>query len=121
MFWFLACGILALQPGMEPALPALEDEILTSGPPGKSLWFSYRKSDRRDGNPRSKVNLPLQVLPTPCPGAGYTLIWCEDFPQVDSCTGRVWAPLRPHVLLWAQAVGLELLCAKGKCRDEGKT
>ena len=65
-----ACGILALQPGMEPAPPALEDELLTSGPPGKSLWFSYRKSDRRDGNPRSKVNLPPQVLPTPCPGAG---------------------------------------------------
>ena len=39
MFWFFgheACGILAPQPGIEPAPPALESEILTTGPPGKS-------------------------------------------------------------------------------------
>ena len=27
-----ACGILALQPGMEPVPPALEGEVLTAGP-----------------------------------------------------------------------------------------
>ena len=32
-----ACGILAPQPGIEPAPPALEGEVLTTGPPGKSL------------------------------------------------------------------------------------
>ena len=32
-----ACGILALRPGIEPAPPALEGEILTRGPPGRSL------------------------------------------------------------------------------------
>ena len=40
VFWFFgckACGILAPQPGIEPALPALEGEVLTTGPPGKSL------------------------------------------------------------------------------------
>ena len=31
------CGILAPQPGMEPVLSALEDNVLTSGLPGKSL------------------------------------------------------------------------------------
>ena len=31
-----ACGILALQPGTEPTLPALEGEVLTTGQPGKS-------------------------------------------------------------------------------------
>ena len=39
MFWFFgpeACGILARRPGIEPASPALEDEVLTTGPPGKS-------------------------------------------------------------------------------------
>ena len=39
MFWFLVCeayGILAPPPGIEPALPALEGEILTAGPPEKS-------------------------------------------------------------------------------------
>ena len=40
MFWVFGhevCGILAPQPGIEPAPPALEDEVLTTGPPGKSL------------------------------------------------------------------------------------
>ena len=42
MFWFFsheACGILAPQPGIEPATPALEGEVLTTGPPGKSLMY----------------------------------------------------------------------------------
>ena len=40
MFWFFggeACGILASQPRIKPILPALEDEVLPTGPPGKSL------------------------------------------------------------------------------------
>ena len=40
MLWFLgpkACGILALQPGIEPTAPALEGEVPTTGPPGKFL------------------------------------------------------------------------------------
>ena len=40
MFWFSgheAHGILASQPGIKPAPPALDgDEVLTFGPPGKS-------------------------------------------------------------------------------------
>ena len=39
LFWFFgseAYGILALQPGIKPASSALEDEVLTTGPPGKS-------------------------------------------------------------------------------------
>ena len=39
--WFFfgpkACGILAPWPGIEPAPPTVEGEILTTGPPGKSL------------------------------------------------------------------------------------
>ena len=45
MFWFLdheACGILAPQPGLEPAPPALESRFLTTGPPGKSLEETIR-------------------------------------------------------------------------------
>ena len=40
MFGFFsseACGILAPRPGIELAPPALEGEVLTTGPPGKSL------------------------------------------------------------------------------------
>ena len=39
MFWFFgpkACGILAPRPGIGPAPPALEGEVLTTGLPGKS-------------------------------------------------------------------------------------
>ena len=41
MFWFFgheARGILAPPPGIEPSPPALEGEVLTTGPPGKSLF-----------------------------------------------------------------------------------
>ena len=40
MFWFFgckACVILAPQPGIEPAPPALGGKVLTTGRPGKSL------------------------------------------------------------------------------------
>ena len=43
MFWFFGCetcGILAPRPRIEPRLPSLKDEVLNTGPPGKSL-FSY--------------------------------------------------------------------------------
>ena len=34
----MLCGVWDLpQPGIEPAPPALEGEVLTTGPPGKSL------------------------------------------------------------------------------------
>ena len=40
MFWFFgpkACGIFVPQPEIGPASPELEGEVLTTGPPGKSL------------------------------------------------------------------------------------
>ena len=42
MFWFLAtrcCGILAPQPGIEPASPTLEGELSTTGLPGSPWLF----------------------------------------------------------------------------------
>ena len=39
MFWFFGLkvfGILSPQPGIESTLPALEDKVLTTEPPGKS-------------------------------------------------------------------------------------
>ena len=42
VFWFFgceACWILAPKPRIEPIPPALEGEGLTTGPPGKSLYF----------------------------------------------------------------------------------
>ena len=43
LFWFfcpMTCGILAPRPGSEPIPPALEGEVLTPGPPGKSWGLS---------------------------------------------------------------------------------
>ena len=36
------CGILAPWPGFEPAPLALEGEVLTTGPPGKSLSSIFK-------------------------------------------------------------------------------
>ena len=41
-FGLQACGILALRPGMEPPAPALEGEVLTTGPPGKSHYRVFK-------------------------------------------------------------------------------
>ena len=45
MFWFFGCeayGIFAPQTGMKPAQAALEGEVLTTGPLGKSpLWSTF--------------------------------------------------------------------------------
>ena len=47
VFWFFgheACGILVPQPEIEPAPPALEGEVLTTGPPGKSPNLHFYQS-----------------------------------------------------------------------------
>ena len=41
-FGYEVRGVLAPQPGMEHIAPALEDEVLTTGPPGKSLHYFLR-------------------------------------------------------------------------------
>ena len=44
MFWFfgrVACGILVPKPGIEPAPPALEGEVLTTGPSEKPHYLSF--------------------------------------------------------------------------------
>ena len=41
MFWLFgrkACGIPAPRPGTEPAPPAVEGEVPTTGPPGEAPW-----------------------------------------------------------------------------------
>ena len=46
MFWFFgheACGILAVQPGIGLAPPAMEGKVPTTGLPGKSQYISIYK------------------------------------------------------------------------------
>ena len=45
VFWpKKACGLLAPRPGIKPAPPALEGEVLSTGPPGKSPLLFFLKS-----------------------------------------------------------------------------
>ena len=39
--FFEVCGILVPWPGIEPATPGLEDEVSTTGPPGKALEVDF--------------------------------------------------------------------------------
>ena len=44
MFWFIvckACGVLAAWAGIKHAPPVLEGQVLTPGPPGKSLELQF--------------------------------------------------------------------------------
>ena len=43
----LVCGILAPWPGIEPAPPAVEGEVLTTGLPGKSIKGRKEARDRK--------------------------------------------------------------------------
>ena len=38
-----ACGILALQLGIDPTFPALESKVITIGLPGKSSETSFKR------------------------------------------------------------------------------
>ena len=52
MFWFFgpkASGILAPWPGIKPTVPALEGEVLTTGPPRKFPQF-YFYAAKLEGN-----------------------------------------------------------------------
>ena len=46
-FSYKACGMLSPWPGTEPASPAMEGEVLNSGPPGQSLSVIFRSIETR--------------------------------------------------------------------------
>ena len=75
MFWFLghkACGILAPQPGIEPAPLTLEGLFSTTGPQGKSQYvtfmllkkkkFTFKKQKLRDENQQSVECLMTTIV-----------------------------------------------------------
>ena len=59
-----ACGILAAQPGVKPASPTLEGEVLTTGPAGKSPCsvsriHRLRSASQMDGHPQEAGEVPF--------------------------------------------------------------
>ena len=49
-----ACGILVPRPGIEPTSSALEGGVLTTGPPGKSLFLSFEEEEKVTWGPQRK-------------------------------------------------------------------
>ena len=93
MIWFFgheACGILAPRPGIEPAPPALEGEVLTTGPPGKSLVICFSlflKLGARECGP-SRSNFLHRLS---CPVL-YILYIPPSACQIQSIQLRTWGP-----------------------------
>ena len=65
MFWFFgqeACGILAPRPGIESTLPALEGDVITTGPPRKSqchfFWLSFSLENfKKQNHSKKKIKI----------------------------------------------------------------
>ena len=60
MFWIFgpnACGVLALQSGMQPAPLASEGDVLTTGLPGKSHEISVPWADAKMDLPHKTCDL----------------------------------------------------------------
>ena len=80
-----ACGILALRPGIDPAPPALEGEILTTGPLGQS-WEAVFLSRDLSG----AMHWPG--------GCGDALLHSTSLGSL--CTGKSLDPTRDGISLW---------------------
>ena len=104
MFWFFfglkAWAILALRPGMEPALPALRSEVVTPGLLGRSfpfiffnasdslLLFSHSVvSDSSQSHELHHARLPC---PSPNPGA-----WSDSCPLSPWCHPTILSSVVP--------------------------
>ena len=86
-FSFLACGISAPWPGIEPTCHALEGKALTTGPPGKSpLSFSW------DNHSQSAASSSLGHSRESC------RVCAEPHPQVGFDWSR--GPHSQHMVHW---------------------
>ena len=92
VFWLRGMWILATQPGIESAPLALEGEVLTTWPPGKSLYegfwfFASRKLLQKVTWSRLNVrhiSLSMIILPfLGCISNSYS--YANDLSQLESC------------------------------------
>ena len=102
-FMFLghkACGILTAQPGTEPSSLALEDKVLITGPPGKSLLLRLHKSRNTIascGNySRIQIFLPVGLFYLKLPNLAITFslhLCCSCFHLSFTVRGAQHCPL----------------------------
>ena len=97
MFWlfgFQACGILVPQPGVEPTPSALEVEVLTPGPPGKShqQCHSYQSTFQR----LTKMGLlEMADIPERWSKKHCVNCWFSDAPLEDQVASQQLCTLGP--------------------------
>ena len=99
MFWFFgrkAYGILVPWPGIEPVLLALEGKVLTTGPPGKSLFvFGFAKTPTYPGY--------ALALPSCC----FEITWGARGWLI---TYKTSSPLNPPLTAWGELSLLTWYC-----------
>ena len=63
LFWFFGCvaWILAPQPGIKPARPALEGKVVSAGTPGESLEISLQAAGEGGKQPRQSEDREPQT------------------------------------------------------------
>ena len=91
MFWFFgqeACGILIPQPGLEPEARALEGQVLTTRPPGKSLIKNPLLFHSFSGGSVVKNPLAMQETESSIPGLGKSPGGGNGKPLQYSCLGN---------------------------------
>ena len=90
-----ACGILAAGLGIEPPPSALEDRVLTTGPPEKFLPFSFDWTNRwtKNHNETAKA-FHFTFVPSSAPGSVHNTI----------CSVSRLFPLRLHLVMLQQSL-----------------
>ena len=94
LFGFQACGILVPQPGIEPTPSALEAEVLTPGPPGKShqQCHSYQSTFQR----LTKMGLlEMADIPERWSKKHCVNCWFSDAPVEDQVASQQLCTLGP--------------------------
>ena len=59
----MACGALVPWPGIEPTSPALKGSVLTTGPPGKSLFLHLYNESPATQPTEVEAQNPPHILP----------------------------------------------------------
>ena len=98
-----ACGIWGHRPGIEPVPFALEDEVLTTGPPGNSPHVIFYMDKKPD--PPSRLPIPRSIGNVQC--------WRQGFSGWSSFLSRMSSLVSNHLLNLAQSA--EISRVDGVC------
>ena len=101
MFWSFghkACEILAPQPGIKLAPPALEDEVLTTGPPGKPLIYIVDSLILKSGATILQF-IPEGILSNTCIFSIRHITEFFHLGMLDSTSALFWGALKKGTIM----------------------